>query len=75
MRVLVAIDDGHRIYRGSIGRFLKMKRAGYEARLARSRTLYPELPRFGPEAWREIEAGRRAQPRGKRGWAGADEAS
>jgi hypothetical protein len=49
VRVLVAIEDRHRLYREAIGRFLKMKRPGFEVRLARTRGLHSELRRFGPQ--------------------------
>jgi len=49
VRVLVAIEERHRIYRDAIGRFLEAKRPGFEVRLVAPRGLYSELRRFGPQ--------------------------
>lgn len=48
MRVLVTIEDGHRVYREATGQFLWMTRSGFEVRVVKSRGLHAELRRFGP---------------------------
>ena len=49
MRVLIAIEDRHRVYREAIGKFLRVTRPRLEVRLASSRGLHGELRRFGPQ--------------------------
>ena len=49
VRVLIAIEDRHRVYREAIGGFLRVSRPRLEVRLASSRGLHGELRRFGPQ--------------------------
>lgn len=49
VRVLVAVEDRHRVYREAIGHFFSTRRLGYEVRLVKPRELYAELRRFGPQ--------------------------
>ena len=49
VRVLIAIEDRHRVYREAIGEYLRAKRTGLEVRLASPRGLHGELRRFGPQ--------------------------
>ena len=49
VRVLIAIEDRHRVYREVIGEFLRTARPRLDVRLASSRTLNGELRRFGPQ--------------------------
>ena len=49
VRVLIAIEDRHRVYREAIGEFLRVSRPRLEVRLASSRGLHGELRRFGPQ--------------------------
>ena len=49
VRVLIAIEDRHRIYREALGEFLRVSRPRLEVRLASSRGLHGELRRFGPQ--------------------------
>jgi hypothetical protein len=49
VRVLVAIEDGHRVYREAIGQVLTMTRPDFEVRMVKPRILHAELRRFGPQ--------------------------
>jgi hypothetical protein len=49
VRVLIAIEDRHRVYREAIGEFLRATRPRLEVRLASPRGLHGELRRFGPQ--------------------------
>ena len=49
VRVLIAIEDRHRVYREAIGEFLRTARPRLEVRLASPRVLNGELRRFGPQ--------------------------
>ena len=49
VRVLIAIEDRHRVYREAIGEFLRTARPRLDVRLASSRALNGELRRFGPQ--------------------------
>ncbi len=49
MRVLIAIEDRHRVYREAIGEFLRASRPHLELRLVSPRALNGELRRFGPQ--------------------------
>jgi hypothetical protein len=49
VRVLIAIEDRHRVYREAIGEFLRATQPRLEVRLASSRGLHGELRRFGPQ--------------------------
>lgn len=49
VRVLIAIEDRHRVYHEAIGEFLRASRSHLELRLANPRTLDGELRRFGPQ--------------------------
>ena len=48
-RVLIAIEDRHRVYREAIGEFLQASRPRLDVRLASSWALSGELRRFGPQ--------------------------
>ncbi len=49
VRVLIAIEDRHRVYREAIGEFLHMARPGLDVRVACPRGLNSQLRRFGPQ--------------------------
>lgn len=49
VRVLIAIEDRHRVYREAIGEFLRLARPRLDVRLASPRVLSGELRRFGPQ--------------------------
>ena len=49
VRVLIAIEDRHRVYREAIGEFLRDVRPRLDVRLASHRALNGELRRFGPQ--------------------------
>ena len=49
VRVLIAIEDRHRVYREAIGEFLRMARPGLDVRVASPRGLNGQLRRFGPQ--------------------------
>lgn len=49
VRVLIAIEDRHRVYREAIGECLRTSRPRLDVRLASSRGLHGELRRFGPQ--------------------------
>lgn len=49
VRVLIAIEDRHRVYREAIGEYLRRARPRLEVRLVSSRALNRELRRFGPQ--------------------------
>ena len=49
VRVLVSIEDGHRVYGEAIGQYLRMKRPGFEVRVVKPCLLYAEMRRFGPQ--------------------------
>ena len=48
VRVLIAIEDRHRVYREAIGEFLHMARPGLVVRVVGPRGLNSQLRRFGP---------------------------
>ena len=48
MRVLVAIEYRHRVYREAIGEFLRWTRPGFEVRVVNPRGLHGQMRRFGP---------------------------
>lgn len=49
VRVLVAIENRHRVYREAIGEFLRSTRPGFEVRVVSPRGLYGQMRRFGPQ--------------------------
>jgi hypothetical protein len=49
VRVLIASEDRHRVYREAIGEFLRASRPRLEVRLGSSRGLHGELRRLGPQ--------------------------
>lgn len=49
VRVLIAIEERHRVYREAIGEFLRAARPRLDVRLASHRALSGELRRFGPQ--------------------------
>jgi hypothetical protein len=49
VRVLIAIEDRHRVYREAIGEFLRATRPRLEVRLSSPHGLHGELRRFGPQ--------------------------
>lgn len=49
VRVLIAIEDRHKVYREAIGGFLRATQPRLQVRLASSRGLHGELRRFGPQ--------------------------
>ncbi len=49
VRVLIAIEDRHRINREAIGEYLRVVRPRLKLRLASPRMLSGELRRFGPQ--------------------------
>jgi hypothetical protein len=49
VRILIAIEDEHRVYREAIGQFIKMTRPGFEVRVVKLSGLHAELRRFGPQ--------------------------
>lgn len=49
VRVLIAIEDRHRVYREAIGEFLRLARPGLDVRVASPRGLNGQLRRFGPQ--------------------------
>ncbi len=49
VRVLIAIEERHKVYREAIGEFLRAARPRLDVRLASHRALSGELRRFGPQ--------------------------
>ena len=49
LRVLISIEDAHRIYQEAIGEFVRMARPHFEVRVVSPRALQVELSRFGPQ--------------------------
>jgi len=49
VRVLIAIEDSHRVYREAIGEFLRASRPRLQVRGANPQGLHAELRRFGPQ--------------------------
>ncbi len=49
VRILIAIEERHRVYREAIGEFLRAARPRLDVRLASHRALSGELRRFGPQ--------------------------
>ena len=49
VRVLVAIENRHRVYREAIGEFLRSTRPGFEVRVVNPRGLHGQMRRFGPQ--------------------------
>lgn len=49
VRVLIAIEDRHRVYREAIAEFLRASRSHLELRTVSPRALNGELRRFGPQ--------------------------
>ena len=49
LRVLIAVEDRHRVYREAIGEFFRSARPDFDVREVSPRGLHTELRRFGPQ--------------------------
>lgn len=49
LRILIAIEDKHRVYSEAIGEFLRSTRSRFGVQVANSGGLHAELRRFGPQ--------------------------